>query len=59
MMKSQERMNQLNQKGWHRHKEKDGLGCTKEGKSSQQGAQKNKRPTCNHYGKIGHTSKKC
>ena len=31
---------------------------TKEGKSSQQGSQKNQRPTCNHCGKIGNTSKK-
>ena len=30
-----------------------------EGKSSKQGAQKNHKPTCNHYGKLGHTSKKC
>ena len=24
-----------------------------------QGVQKNQRPTCSHYGKLGHTSNKC
>ena len=32
---------------------------TKKKVSSKQGAQKNKKPTCNHCGKIGHTSNKC
>ena len=59
MVKSQERMNQLNEKHQYRHKGKAGLGYTEEGESSQQGAQKKKRPTCNHCGKIGHISNKC
>ena len=41
-MKLQEGINQLNEKT---HKVKDGLGYIEEGESSQQGAQKNKRPT--------------
>ena len=45
MMKTQENMNQLNEKTQYRHKGKIGLGYTKEGESSQQGAQKNKRLT--------------
>ena len=55
MMKSQESMNQLDKKTQIRHKGKVRLGYTNEGESSQQGAQKNKRPTCNHYGKTRHT----
>ena len=51
-------MNQLNEKIQYRHKGKVGLGYIEEGESSQQGAKKKKRPTCNHCGKIGHTSKK-
>ena len=58
MMKSQESMNQFNEQSQYRHKGKVGIGYIEEGESSQQGAQKNKRPTCNHYGKIGHTSNK-
>lgn len=45
MMKSQEIMNQLNEQSWYRHKGKARIGYTKEGESSQQRAQKNKRPT--------------
>ena len=29
------------------------------GNSRMKGSQKNQRPTCNHYGKISHTSNKC
>ena len=58
-MKSQVDMNKLNEKSHHRQKGKIGIGYTKEGESSKQGAQKNQRPTCNHCGKIGHTSNKC
>lgn len=58
MMKSQESMNQLNDKNQYRHKGKVRLGYTKEGESSQQGDQKKKIPTCNHCGNIGHTSNK-
>ena len=59
MMKSQEDMNQLNEKSNFKQKGKVGIGCLEEGESSKQGAQKNQRPTCNHYGKIGHTSNRC
>ena len=59
MMKSQANMNQLNEQSHHKQKGKTGIGYTKEGESSKQGVQKNQRPTCNHCGKIGHTSKKC
>ena len=31
----------------------------RKGESSKQCAKSNKKPTCNHYGKIGHTSNKC
>ena len=59
MMKSQESMNELDRKIQSKHKGTTGSGFTDEGESSQQGAQKNKRPTCSHFGKIGHTSNKC
>ena len=59
MMKSQEDMNQLNEKSHLRQKGKVGIGYTEEGESSKQGSQKNQRPTFNHCGKIGHTSNKC
>ena len=62
MMKSQADMNQLNQlneQNLYRKKGKVGLGYKEEGESSKQGAQRNQRPTCNHCGKIGHTSNKC
>ena len=52
-------MNEMDRQSQSRHKDKIGLGYTDEGESSQQGAQKNKRPTCTHCGKIGHTSNKC
>ena len=59
MMKSQANMNQLNQQNeqnLHRKKGKAGLGYNdEEGESSKQGAKRNKKPTCNHYGKIDHT----
>ena len=58
MMKSQVDMNQLNQLNeynLHRQKGKIGIRYKDEGESSKQGAQRNQRPTCNHYGKIGHT----
>ena len=63
MMKSQGDMNQLNQQNeqnLHRKKGKVGLGyIEEEGESSKQCAKRNKKPTCNHCGKIGHTSNKC
>ena len=46
-------------KTFYRQKGKEGIGYKEEGESSKQGAQKNQQPTCNHYGKLGHTSKKC
>ena len=58
MMKSQVDMNQLNEQNLYRKKGKVGLEYKEEGESSKQGAQKNQRPTCNHYSKIGHTSNK-
>ncbi|MFA1068223.1 hypothetical protein ACDI57_27765 [Klebsiella pneumoniae] len=59
MMKFQVDMNQLNEQSHYRQKGKVGIGYIEEGESSKQGAQKNQRPTCNHCGKIGHTSNKC
>ena len=59
MMKSQDDMNQLNEKIHQRHKGTIGLGYKKKSESSKQGAQKNQRPTCNHYGELGHTSNRC
>ena len=62
MMKSQADMNQLNQQNeqsLHREKGKVGLGYEEKGESSKQGAKRNQIPTCNHCGKIGHTSNKC
>ena len=58
MMKSQAAMDQLSEKNQYRQKGKAGIGYTEEGESSKQGAQKNQRPTCNHCGKLGHTSNK-
>ena len=58
MMKSQADMNQLNELNHFRQKGKVGIGYIEEGESSKQGAQKNQRPTCNHCGKLGHTSNK-
>ena len=61
-MKSQAEMNQLNQqneKNLYKQKGEAGIRYKEEGESSKQGAQRNQRPTYNHYGKIGHTSNKC
>ena len=62
MIKSQEDMNQLNQQNeqnLHRQKGKAGLGYNEEeGESSKLGAKRNKKPSYNHCGKIGHTSNK-
>ena len=52
-----DQLNQQNEQNLYRQKGKKGIGY-KEGDSSKQGAQKNKKPTCNHCCKIGHTSKK-
>lgn len=49
-------MNQLHEKSQYIQKGKVGIGYTKEDESSKQGAQKNQRPTCNHYGKLVHKS---
>ena len=59
MMRSQTSMDQLVELSQHRHKRKLGFGYTEQGESSQQGAQNKKKPTCNHCGELGHTSKKC
>ena len=59
MLRSQEDMNQLNEKSQYRHKGKVGIRYIEEGESSKQGAQKNQRPTWNHCGKLGHISNKC
>ena len=59
MMKSQAEMNQLNDQSHQRQKGTIGLGYIEESESSEQGAQKNQRPTCNHCGKLGHTSNRC
>ena len=58
-MKSQADMNQLHEQNLHKQKGKEGIGYKGEGESSKQGTQNNPRPTCNHCGKIGHTSNKC
>ena len=58
IMKYQEDMNQLNEKKLHIKKGNVGIGYKEEGESSKKGAQKNQRPTFNHYGKIVHTSNK-
>ena len=58
IIKSQENMdqlNQLNEQNLYRKKGKVGIGYKEEGESSKQGAQKNQKPTCNHYGRLGHT----
>ena len=62
IMKSQvdmDRLNQMNEQNLYRQKSKARIGYNEEGEPSKQGAQKNKKPTCNYYGKIGHTSNKC
>ena len=57
-MKSQVNMNHLNEQNLYRQKGKERIGYKEEGESSKQGAEKNKKSSCNHYGKIGHTSNK-
>ena len=59
MMKSQVDMNQLNEQSHYRQTRKARIGCIEESESSKKGAQKNQRPTCNRYGKIGYTSNRC
>ncbi|GLJ10090.1 hypothetical protein SUGI_0121890 [Cryptomeria japonica] len=59
MMKSQTDLDQLNEQNLHKQKGKAGLGYNEEGESSEQGSQRNQRPTCNYCGKTGHTSNKC
>ena len=54
-----DQLNQLNEQNLYRQKGKVGIGYREQGEFSKQGAQKNKKPTCNHCGKIGHTSNKC
>ena len=54
-----DQLNQLNEQNLYRQKGKIGIRYKEEGESSKQDAQKNKKPTCNHCGKIGHTSNKC
>ena len=51
-------MNQLNEKSHERQKGTTWLGYTEESESSKKGAQKNQRPTCNHFGQVKHTSNK-
>ena len=48
----------MNEQIQDRLKGKARIGYKEDGESSQQWAQKNKRLTCNHCGKIGHTSNK-
>ncbi|GLJ53705.1 hypothetical protein SUGI_1145850 [Cryptomeria japonica] len=48
MMKSQTDLDQLNEQNLHKQKDKAGLGYNEEGESSEQGSQRNKRPTCNY-----------
>ena len=52
-------MNELNEKIQYRQKGKVGIGYIEEVESSKKGAQKNQIPTCNHCGKLDHTSNKC
>ena len=59
LVKSQKSMNEFDRKIQLRHKGTTSLGFTKEWKSPWQGAQNNKRFTCTHCEKLGHTSKKC
>ncbi|GLJ32529.1 hypothetical protein SUGI_0654540 [Cryptomeria japonica] len=48
MMKSQTDLDQLNEQNLHKQKGKAGLGYNEEGESSEQGSQRNQRPTCNY-----------
>ncbi|GLJ30947.1 hypothetical protein SUGI_0617070 [Cryptomeria japonica] len=59
MMKSQTDLDQLNEQNLHKQKGKAGLGYNEEGESSEQGSQRNQRPTCNYCGKTSHRSNKC
>ena len=59
MMKSQADMNQLNEQSHERQKRTTWLGYIEESESFEQGGKKNQRPTCNHCGKLGHTSNRC
>ncbi|GLJ37806.1 hypothetical protein SUGI_0768710 [Cryptomeria japonica] len=52
MMKSQTDLDLHKQKG------KAGLGYNEEGESSEQGSQRNQRPTCNYYAKNFMNTKK-
>ena len=54
-----DQLNQKNEQNLHRQRGKVGLGYNEQGESSKQGIQKNQRPTCNHCGKLGHTSNRC
>ncbi|GLJ45832.1 hypothetical protein SUGI_0964580 [Cryptomeria japonica] len=49
MMKSQTDLDQSNEQNLHKQKGKAGLGYNEEGESSEQGSQRNQRPTCNYY----------
>ncbi|GLJ49406.1 hypothetical protein SUGI_1045760 [Cryptomeria japonica] len=48
MMKTQTDLDQLNEQNLHKQKGKAGLGYNEEGESSEQGSQRNQRPTCNY-----------
>ncbi|GLJ18491.1 hypothetical protein SUGI_0328210 [Cryptomeria japonica] len=48
MMKSQTDLDQSNEQNLHKQKGKAGLGYNEEGESSEQGSQRNQRPTCNY-----------
>ncbi|GLJ15942.1 hypothetical protein SUGI_0263460 [Cryptomeria japonica] len=49
MMKSQTDLDQSNEQNLHKQKGNAGLGYNEEGESSEQGSQRNQRPTCNYY----------
>ena len=53
-----DQLNQLNEQNHYRKKGKARLGYKEEGESSKQVTQRNQKPTCSHYGKLGHTSNK-
>ena len=61
MMKSQADMNQLNQQVEQNFYQEGttGLGYKEGGETSDQGSQRNQRPTYKNCGKIGHSSNKC
>ncbi|GLJ21215.1 hypothetical protein SUGI_0388620 [Cryptomeria japonica] len=58
MMKSQTDLDQLNEQNLHKQKGKAGLGYNEEGESSEQGSQRNQRPTCNYCAKNNMNTKK-